>query len=183
MQELQKIQTIIIDKLIDSRIINILEIINQKYPETFPKSIVEKELVFIKNHIICKKNKKQKQKKKCKRKVKEEKVDVEKVEKVEIDSNNSNTYCSGRIWHSGIFNIKNMKIVDNLEKQYLVDDFKLININTFNSKYQIGLRCKNKHIFNSKYCKLHNKHLIHGDFLEPPSKELCFHFIKDGNYI
>ena len=74
-------------------------------------------------------------------------------------------------------------IVDNLEKQYLVDDFKLININTFNSKYQIGLRCKNKHIFNSKYCKLHNKHLIHGDFLEPPSKELCFHFIKDGNYI
>jgi hypothetical protein len=35
----------------------------------------------------------------------------------------------------------------------------------------------------NKYCKLHANHLIHGDYLEIPSKELCYHFIKDGKYL
>ena len=31
--------------------------------------------------------------------------------------------------------------------------------------------------------KLHNNHLIHGDYLESPNQELCYHFMKDGKYL
>ena len=43
---------------------------------------------------------------------------------------------------------------------------------------------RDKNRFNdNKYCKLHSNHLIHGDYLESPNKELCYHFMKDGKYL
>ena len=33
------------------------------------------------------------------------------------------------------------------------------------------------------YCKLHTQHLIHGNYKDIPSQELCYHFMKDGKYL
>jgi len=42
---------VILDKIVDSRIINLLEIINKNYPNIFKKEHIEKELIYIKKHI------------------------------------------------------------------------------------------------------------------------------------
>ena len=66
---------------------------------------------------------------------------------------------------------------------FKVIDFKNINVNKFNKNYIIGLQCKNSKYKDSKYCKLHTYHLIHGDYKEIPSQEICYHFIKNGKYL
>ena len=91
--------------------------------------------------------------------------------------------CSGRSWSDYIFMRKTNKKVSNIDDKYKVDDFNDIDIKAFNIKYIVGIRCKNAKLANTKYCKLHTSHLIHGDYLETPSKELCYHYIKDGKYI
>ena len=93
--------------------------------------------------------------------------------------------CSGRIWYK---NIKNrITLLDvakgNIEKKFRVSHFKDINIKAFTTKYIIGARCSNAKTHASKYCKLHTKHLIHEDYLETPSKLLCYHFLKHGKYL
>ena len=62
-------------------------------------------------------------------------------------------------------------------------DYKHIDLKSFTDKYIIGSRCSKPKMKDYKYCKLHSNHLIHGDYLELPSKELCYHFIKDGKYL
>ena len=97
--------------------------------------------------------------------------------------------CSARVWSKYILNKSTMKKVFDIDDKFKVDDFIDIDIKEFNSKYIIGLRCskikKDTNICNdtNKYCKLHEKHLIHGDYLESPNKELCFHFMKDAKYL
>ena len=76
-----------------------------------------------------------------------------------------------------------MKKINNVEDKFKIDDFIDLDIKDFNSKYTIGTRCSKTKMQNGKYCKLHNKHLIHGDYLEIPNKELCYHFMKDGKYL
>ena len=46
------------------------------------------------------------------------------------------------------------------------------NLKSFTDKYIIGSRCSKPKMKDCKYCKLHSNHLIHGDYLELPSKEL-----------
>jgi len=165
----------LINKIIDNKINNLLTVINKNYPEKFKKEYIEIELNYIKNNInlvstINKINLYSTKEKKENKAKKDNKVD------------NINR-CCGRIWNDSIFYKQTMKKVNELPKQFKVIDFKDIDIDKFNNNYILGLQCKNKKINDSNYCKLHSTHLIHGDFKNLPSKELCYHFIKDGNYL
>ena len=199
----------ILDTIIDSRIQNLLEIININYPDKFKKEQINNELLYIKKHIFWKKRK-------LKHKLEQIDNKILDISSISITNANTNTttttttntttnlstiklknkqqlsnnlhQCSGRTWSKYIYNrITTHKIInsDDIDKQFKVDDYKDLNIKEFNSKYILGSRCKNNtnNTNNNKYCKLHNKHLIHGDYLELPNKELCYHFMKDGKYI
>ena len=189
----------ILNNLVDSRILNLLEIININYPDKFKKTDIETEITYIKKHInwktqnikttYVKKNKDNKDIKKNKikknliklnkhSKIKEKEKKKEKEKEKEID-----IQCSGRTWSDYILNKNTMKKINDIDEKFKVNDYNILDLKDFNSKYIIGLRCSKKHIENSKYCKLHSKHLIHGNYLEIPNKELCYHFIKDGKYL
>jgi len=214
----------ILNKIINSRINNLLEIININYPDKFEKKYISKEFNYIKEHIKWKqqnkisvneeiKEKKQKKykkhiqlkdkvKKKIRVKLKYKSTKIVEINKKEItldndinddidyiddDIDNDINRCSGRIWSEYIFNSKTMVKLNEIDDKFKVDDFIDIDIKDFTSKYIIGKRCSknksNNENLDSKYCKLHSKHLIHGDYLESPTKELCFHFMKDGKYL
>ena len=42
----------ILNQIVDSRISNFLEIINNNYPNKFKKENIEKEIIYIKQHIL-----------------------------------------------------------------------------------------------------------------------------------
>jgi hypothetical protein len=179
----------ILNKLVDSRILTILETININYPNKFLKTEINNELNYIKEHIHWKKqihNKKKKIKVKQKPKLKlklKNKINID-TTSITIKNNEIDVKkCSGRIWSDDIKNSKTMVKINEIDNKFKVDDFIDIDIKEFNSKYIIGSRCSKNQISNSKYCKLHSNHLIHGDYLESPSKELCYHFMKDGKYL
>lgn len=190
----------IINNIIDSRIKGILETINLNYPNKFNKKLVEREFEYIKKHIILDKiNKKTiddtdkldklynldklDNKHIIKKKlIKIKHIEIQKpvVKKRIISIENQ---CSARVWNDSIFLKKNMKKVNDIENKYKVIDYKHIDLNAFTDKYVIGSRCCKAKVKENKYCNLHSEHLIHGDYLEIPSKELCYHFIKDGKYL
>ena len=181
----------ILDKIVDSRILDLLEIININYPDKFKKSDIEKEITYIKKHIIWKEKNpliskkilhEPKHKIKFKTKL-DTKLEQNKNQKIKVNTNINVNQCFGRKWSKYIYNKKSMKKINNVDDKFKVDDFIDLNIKEFNSKYIIGLRCCKNKIDKSKYCKLHTKHLIHGDYLELPNKELCYHFMKDGKYL
>ena len=178
---------ILIDKILDNKLKQLLTIINKTYPTKFKKEFIEIELKYIKQHINIKPYTKQIQVTDIPNKISENENSTStimlepKIKPVYVidDSNR----CNGRIWSSDIFNRKTMKIMNDIPQQFKVIDFKDINIDKFNTNYIIGLQCKKSKYKNSNYCKLHMYHLIHGDFKDMPNKELCYHFIKDGNYL
>ena len=188
----------IINNIIDSRIKSILETINLNYPNKFSSKLINKELEYIKKHIILDKintkniddtdytddkldkldNKHIIKKKLIKIKHIETQKPVVKKRIISIENQ-----CSARIWSDSIFLKKNMKKINDIEDKYKVIDYKHIDLNAFTDKYVIGSRCSKKKCKDIQYCNLHSEHLIHGDYLEIPSKELCYHFIKDGKYL
>jgi hypothetical protein len=193
----------VLDKLVDSRIFNLLEIININYHDKFKKCDIEKELIYIKQHINWKVQKsitddndnetkisldtkkiiQLKIKKGVKKGVKKDmNKDMNKV-KTNTNINQNVNQCSGRTWSNYIYNTKTNKQLDDIEDKFKVDDFNDLDIKDFNSKYKLGLRCCRNKVDKSKYCNLHTKHLIHGNYLELPDKELCYHFMKDGKYL
>lgn len=91
--------------------------------------------------------------------------------------------CCSRIWANDIIDRNTMKKITNIQESFKVIDFKDINVKEFHKKYIIGLQCNKLKYKDSKYCKLHTYHLIHGDYKEIPSNEICYHFMKDGNYL
>ena len=149
----------ILDKLVDSRIKNLLEIININYPDKLKKSYIEKEIVYIKEHINWQKVKSKKSLEP--KKTIEPKKSLE-PKKREINKANQ---CSGRIWTNQILNRKTNKKVNIIIDKFRVDDFNDLDEKEFNSKYIIGLRCSKKKANDNKYCNLHTKHLIHGDYI------------------
>lgn len=185
----------IIENIIDSRIKNLLEIININYPDKFNKQLIDKEFKYIKHHIKFIKYKKLK-----KKNTETTETNTSETTTSETNTNETNTskiktpiktpildnnQCCARTWNH---NIIDRKTDINIEKNKLdpifnVFNYKDINNKLFNNKYKIGLRCKNVKYLDTVYCKLHNKHLIHGNYNEIPSKELCYHFIKDGKYL
>ena len=191
----------IVNNIIESRIKSILEIINANYPDKFDKKLIKTEYEYIKNHIVLEKantndyqNKICKSKRKNIIKLKQIKPKDEMQDKMKSTipraiqskvrkSIDLNIQCSGRVWSDYIFNKQTMKNVNDIESKYKVNNYKNIDLQSFTEKYIIGSRCINSQINGIKYCKLHSKHLIHGDYLEIPTKELCYHFIKDGKYL
>lgn len=178
---------ILIDKILDNKLKQLLTIINKTYPTKFKKEFIEIELKYIKQHINIKPYIKQIQVTDITNKISENEnstptITIETKSKPEYVIDDSNR-CNGRIWSADIFNRKTMKIMNDIPQQFKVIDFKDINIDKFNTNYIIGLQCKKSKYKNSNYCKLHTHHLIHGDFKDIPNKELCYHFIKDGNYL
>jgi hypothetical protein len=192
-----------INNIIDSRIKNILNTISLNYPDKFNKKLIEKECEYIKKHIILDKiknntkntndtdntdntndinlNNKHVIKKKL-IKIKHIHIHI-KTPVVKKRIINIENQCSARVWNDSIFLKKNMKKVNDIENKYKVIDYKHIDLKSFIDKYVIGSRCLKTKCKDIQYCNLHSEHLIHGDYLEIPSKELCYHFIKDGKYL
>ena len=76
-----------------------------------------------------------------------------------------------------------MKEVSDIDDKYRVKDFADIKIKSFNNQYIIGSQCKRKKSNGEKYCFQHKTHLPHGDYFDIPTKEICFHYLKECNYI
>ena len=193
----------IMNNIINSKIKSLLETISLNYPEKFNNKLIDKELEYIKKHIILENINSNEDKKRKNSIVKTQiiKKNLIKIKYIQINKPvvnkpvvnktvvnktiNIEDQCSGRVWNDSIFSTKTMKITNDIETKYKVLDYKHIDLKEFSKQYIIGSRCSNIKIKEegSKYCKLHSKHLIHGDYLEMPTKELCYHFIKDGKYL
>ena len=143
----------ILEKLVDSRILTILETININYPDKFPKKDIDKEIIYIKEHILWKqeelqinKEKIKKEKKKKKKKIKLKlkfKDSIQDTNQIHNQTNDLNQ-CSGRVWSNYIINKINMKQLTDIDEKFKVEDFIDIDIKEFNSKYIIGTRCSKK---------------------------------------
>ena len=166
------------------KISDLLNTIHSNYPQAFKKENIKPEFDNILSNIIF--NIGKLQPKITKLIVSSEginitpenmKVVVKKVvKKVDISER-----CKARVWNS-IFDRKTGKEVADIDDCYKVLDFNDIDNIKFHKKYIIGSRCSRKQISDKSYCTLHLKHAPHGEFEKLPNKEICFHFIKDGNY-
>jgi hypothetical protein len=162
----------IIDKIIESRLRSLLNIISEKYPDKFDNKLIKNELEYIKNHI----------------KIKQISSEIHNLSKNKIVLRkkripvDDNARCLARVW-KGIYNRQSMNEITDLETQFKVTDLKKLNVKKFDEKYIIGAQCSRPHLSNEKYCKLHKKRLVHGDYTEIPSKDLCYHFITENNYM
>ena len=76
-------------------------------------------------------------------------------------------------------------ILDKIPDKFKVIDFIKLDCKQFTKRYELGSRCSNKQSLKlkSKYCALHTKHLIHGDFFTDPEAELIFHFMKENKLL
>jgi len=186
---------ILFDKLIDSiindKLINLLTVISKNNPKTFKKEYIQKELDLIKTNLIktnltktnltktnlikTNLNKNNKSSKKYK--------STTQTKTIYIKKTNSKNNCCARVWSNSILDKKTKKKVSEIDKVFKVIDFNDINNELFNENYTIGEQCKKNKYKNTNYCKLHLIHLIHGNYKEKPSKELCYHFMKDGKYL
>jgi len=109
---------------------------------------------------------------------------VKKIKKIKIKPIiNDQDRCSGRSWSNDIIERTTLTKIIEINKHFKVNNFNDINNKLFNEKYIIGVQCKHKKVENKKYCKLHENHLIHGDYREIQSKEICYNFIKNIKYL
>jgi len=176
---------ILFDKLIDSiindKLINLLTVISKNNPKTFKKEYIQKELDLIKTNLtktnLTKTNltKNSKSSKKYKSTSQTKKIYIKKI--------NSKNKCCARVWSNSILDKNTKKKVREIDNVFKVIDFNDINNELFSENYTIGEQCKKNKYKNTNYCKLHCIHLIHGNYKEKPSKELCYHFMKDGKYL
>jgi hypothetical protein len=170
----------IIEKISETRLRQLLEIISKKYPTKFKYKDIPTEIDYLKNHIIVKPYKKKINP------LSESLPTTINVLPITIRPPSrlpKENQCCARVWNDSIFEKDTMTKITVLPELFKVSDFKHINIKKFNSKYTVGLQCRKKKYEDSNYCKLHINHLIHGDYTEVPTKELCYHFIKDGKYL
>jgi len=170
----------IINKIIENKVRTLLEIINKNYPNKFKTENIDTELDYIIKHINII--------------VKDTNAGTNadvtlntnikiKTKKLNIAIAHENRCCA-RCWHDGdVFDRDTMSKIKDIDTIFKVSDFKDINIKKFNKKYILGLQCKKIKSESSNYCKLHTQHLIHGNYNDIPSKEICYHFMKDGKYL
>ena len=160
-------QSVFINKIIDSRITMILDTISKNYPDKFNKTNCELELLYIKEHIILNNN--------------PGNIDnpgnsvdtsvntsfntsvnkdtssiISILKKVRVQKTILETQqCSARIWYKGIFDRKSNSVVKTIDNKFKVTDFKDLNIKDFTENYIIGKRCCMSKINDNKYCKKH----------------------------
>ncbi len=174
----------IITDILDRKILDLLKTIHSHYPDKFTKTHIQLEYNFIKNtiqfinntssntkkYIITKKNSKPNSKPGTK-------PGTKPVSKI-----TSTDRCCARIWNN-IYERNTLKEVSDIDDKYKVKDFADIKIKSFNNQYIIGSQCKRKKTNGEKYCFQHKTHLPHGDYFDIPTKEICFHYLKECNYI
>jgi hypothetical protein len=186
----------IIKKISENRLKQLLEIVSKNYPTKFKYKDINTEVEYLKDHIIFKsyiKNTLPTTISSQPTTISSQPTTISSQpttissQPTTISSQptrlQKENQCCARVWNDYIFDRSNMTKITDLPELFKVNDFKNINIKKFNSAYIIGLQCKKKKYKESNYCKLHKNHLIHGDFTELPSKEICYHFIKDGKYL
>jgi len=209
---IEEYQHTLFNTIIENKIRLLLEIINKNYPNHFKQEFINSELQYIIKHIQLKpyinevipepihepipepipdpipiqKNNIIMPKKlilinKYKKQIPEQKQPLPSSPPPPLVLPDNN--CCGRIWNNYIIERTTMTKIKNIPDSFKVSDFKDINIKKFNAKYIIGSQCKKTKFKDSEYCKLHTNHLIHGNYKEPPSQEICYHFMKDGKYL
>jgi len=158
-------------RIIRNHILDLLKIINSKYPTKFPKNLLSIELDQIMANMSLSPL------------VPSSKP---KTAKAPRDKSKSNlepaTRCQARIWND-IFDRITCKQVVEIDEEFQVSDYNDINIKKFNKKYILGKQCVRKKTLDINYCVQHNRHRPHGNYMDPPSKELCLHFMIDGGYL
>jgi len=190
----------IINDILDRKILEILKQINNVYPDKFPKKNIKFEFEFIKNNIklsnysgnkiiqaktnteqtILDNKKKQINGNSSKSSTKSStKSSSKPISKCNIESQNR---CKARVWNN-IYDRNTLKEVSDIDKKFKVKDFIDIKIKEFNGKYIVGTQCRRKKSEDNIYCNQHKKHCPHGNYFEIPPKELCLHYMKDGNYL
>lgn len=87
-----------------------------------------------------------------------------------------------RIWNNIYDKITNKEIND-IDKTFKITDFNELKIKAFLERYTIGRQCSRKKLKNNSYCFQHSRHNPHGDYFKDPPNELCYHYMKDGNYL
>ena len=162
-------------RIIRNHILDLLKIINSKYPTKFSNNLLSIELDQIMANVSLlplvpssepKAAKAPKDKYKSKSKFNLEPA----------------TRCQARIWDD-IFDRITCKQVAEIDEEFQVSDYNDINIKKFNKKYILGKQCARKKALDINYCLQHNRHRPHGNYMDPPSKELCLHFMIDGGYL
>jgi len=146
------------------KIKELLTVISKHYPDKFTNDKVLLELDIITQHIQFDSNSKIRKQ--------------TQIKKQKIDESNQ---CIARSWDS-IYNKLDQKPILQIPKKFKCKDLEQFKLQEFNDLYTLGKRCKLKKI-DDKYCKLHKTHLIHGNYNESPTSELCYHFIKDNKII
>ncbi len=176
---------ILFDKLIDSiindKLIKLLTDISKHNSNTFKQEYIQKELDLIKTNLT-KTNLTKTNLTKTNLTIQKYKS-TKQIKKIYIKKTNSKNKCCARVWSNIILDKKTKKKVSEIDKVFKVKDFNDINNELFNENYTIGEQCKKYKYKNTYYCKLHCIHLIHGNYKEKPTKELCYHFMKDGKYL
>lgn len=168
----------IILAILRARVAELLSTIHSKYPEEFKNENVPKEIDIIMNSII--ENaviqtpspiQTSKQPPVAKSKVRKQPAPIP-----------SEQRCNARIWDS-IFDKVNNKEVSDVDSKFKITDFSELKIKEFVSRYSIGKQCGRKKKTDCDYCFQHSRHNPHGDYFKDPPNWLCFHYMKDGNYL
>ena len=171
----------LIKGILDKKILTLLNIIHSKYPDKFTDNNVLLEYEFIKTRIQygCSQETdtiKPEYKRKSKKK-KEPATNTK--EKNKLSNENR---CCARVWNN-IYDKNTLEEISDIDARYKVRDFADINVNSFNKQYIIGSRCKRKKRDGEQYCFQHKMHLPHGNYCDVPTQEICFHYLKECNYI
>jgi hypothetical protein len=181
----------IITDILDRKILELLKIIHSNYPNKFTKKHIKLEYEFIKNRIkYCDNNKPISNSNKTYIITKKNKMDMNKIDMKTLKNCNKEKKkqisnvdrCCARIWNN-IFDKNTLVEISDIDPKYKVKDFEDIKIKAFNNQYIIGSQCKRIKSAGSKYCFQHKEHLPHGDYFSIPSKEICFHYLKECNFI
>lgn len=160
----------IIKLILDKKIYSLLKTIQSNYPDKLSNDQITNEYETIKNKIILTHYDSNSKPKSTSTKPKVTKKIISNEER-----------CTARIW-GNIYDRNTLTEITDIDPKYKVNDFMNLRINAFNKQYIIGTQCKRKKT-NNNYCYQHNKHLPHGDYFELPTNELCFHYLKECNYI
>ena len=183
-----------ITNIIENKLRSLLEIINKCYPIKFKKELINNEIQYIMKHINFKSYVTQAQiqikppQQSSLQLPKYIKLKHKNTSSIQIPPSKNNKIldinrCSARVWNADILDRNTLIKLTDLPDCFKVIDFKDIDIKKFNTNYILGSHCKNKKYQNNEYCKLHTNHLIHGNYNSIPSKEICYHFMKGGNYL
>lgn len=159
-------------RIIRNRVLDLLKIINAKYPDKFPKDAITKELETIMASVVLSKEHE-------KGKVPPHRPVRHPRPRNIIDPANR---CQARIWDDIFDRSTNKQIID-VDDEFHVSDYNDINLKKFSKKYILGKQCSRKKYSTNNYCILHNTHRPHGNYFEQPSKEICLHFMVEGGYL